>query len=243
MIWGGYKLYGRYLSGHFRLNITTVCIVMELLCCVCRQIGHLLAVLIQLVPYIVIYSQISLALYFLSLPFTFSAGIFLIFFWIDITSKSLYHGAFLDKAFWPAMILVIISFIIVSIAVILIYIGYITSTSTLFIVLAEIINALMILISLIYFIAASRVNRYTKERKDPKLERPFHIMMIKIVTSGVLMIIIVVFTILFQLVPLNQKSFVSFVFYVLYSIRSFFIYGFIRISSQRESTIKIWNDT
>jgi len=190
MIWGIYMLYGRLRSRAFGLNLATVCLSLIFSNVVCRQIGHILAILQQTVPYVPIGFQLPLAWYFLSLPFDFSAGIFLIFFWIEITSSSLYHGAFLDKAFWPSIVLVSLCFTLVVITSFLIMTDTIAPTQPLFVGLANAIKLLYAIISLTYFFAAYRVYNYTKNRKDPVIARALLIMMTKIIVNGVVMLII-----------------------------------------------------
>jgi len=223
MVWGIYMLYGRFLSGHIGLNISTVCITLELLSVLCRQIGHILAIFIQTVPYVPIGYQFPLGFYFLATPFDLSAGIFLLFFWIDITSSSLYHGAFLDKAFWPAMVLTIITYIVIGIPTILLFIGYLPFGNTLFTGLTQYVNGLLFIISILYFIAAHRVHQYTKNRKDPIIIRAFFIMMIKIILSGVVMFFVIILSISFVFAQGNSPGyiFVKFLYDCFYTIRSY----------------------
>jgi len=157
----------------------------------------------------------------MQLPFTLAAGIFLIFFWIDITSRSLYHGVFLDKAFWPAIILVTICFILVDISAILIIVGYtgnILSYPTYFIM------GLLFIISFIYFYAAVRVRQYIQGRKDQSKVNDWNWMILKIVLSGVLMILIMVLSIL-QLIVINGPfHYILFFFpHILFSLRSYLL--------------------
>jgi len=159
----------------------------------------------------------------MSMPFDLASGIFLIFFWIDITSSSLYHGAFLDKAFWPAMILVTLSFILVSITSIMLFVGFLTFGNTLFTALTQYLNAIGFIVAIIYFIAAHRVHKYTRNKKDPIIVQAFFRMMVKIILSGVILIFVFGITIGFIYNPGNTSGyiFLKFAYDWLCTIRSF----------------------
>jgi len=153
------------------------------------------------------------------LPFTLSSGIFIIFFWIDITSRSLYHGAFLDRFFWPAIGLSTICFITIIISAIILMVG--KSIQTVTYGLTFFIFALLFVCSVIYFVAAKNLIRYNKERKDPLIEKEFRKLIIKIILSGIVMILIIIIT------PVRYQrtgqTYIAFTGYILWSIRSYLL--------------------
>jgi len=224
MIWGIFKLLQRYKLGYLMLNITSICITSELLCCLFRWISSIF----NLSNYacwtdyskVLLFNNLYIGVYYMQLPFTLAAGIFLIFFWLDITSSSLYHGAFLDKAFWPAIILVTICFFLVDISAILVIIGLrspIKEYPTYFIM------GLLVIISFIYFYAAVRVKQYIQKRKDPPKAKDWNRMIMEIVLSGVVMIVIVLVSIsqLFFYGPLHSLPW--FFSRALFSLRTFLL--------------------
>jgi len=188
-LWCFYKLYSLYRAGEYRLNISTVCISLEVLCCLLRALFHLLTILVNsiVVPYT---ETLILVIYYFSFPFTLSSGIFLIFFWIDLTSKSLYRGTFLDKAFWPCVIFVITAFILLYASGIVVLIQknqiyiYITSGVVLF---------FSLVIAIIYLVGAKRISNYIKQRQN--MVKELNRMTKWIVISGVVIILIVVISV------------------------------------------------
>jgi len=224
MVWGIYKLYDRYQTEHFTLNIATVCLSLETSGCLLRAISHILFLIITVVPYVPITANTPTAFYYLGFPFTLSSGIFLIFFWIDVTSRSLYHGAFLDKAFWPALSLVVISFAIVFISVVLLLLG---RSDTFAGGSTVVILILLFVISIIYFIAAYKVNKYMSGRKDsdPVREKDFKKMTIKIVISGAEMILMLCFIIAIQyLARVDWMNYIlQRILYTLFPLRSYIL--------------------
>jgi len=179
----------------------------------------------------------ALAFFYMALPFTLSSGIFLIFFWLDVTSRSLYHGAFLDKAFWPAIILVIFSFLLMGISSILLWSG---SVSPVYNIATIIILVELFLVSIIYFISARRVYIYTQQQKDPSRFEGIKKMMFKIILSGVVMIIIVILSILLYnswRFPMSEQTF-YFLMYSLFSLRSYLLMDLFSTSSKKASHSK-----
>jgi len=161
------------------------------------------------------------------LPFTLSSGIFIIFFWIDITSRSLYHGAFLDRCFWPAIILSgICSISIFCTAILGMMKGWNGSEGPV-IGLTGFMFILLGVCSIIYFVAAKSLIRYNKERKDsPLRDKEFNKLIIKIIASGIVMILIILVSPL-QWVRTFGSTFssiyITFTGYVLWSIRSYLL--------------------
>jgi len=122
------------------------------------------------------------------------------------------------------MALVITSFILVGIISLLVFFGYIVSPSNpLFIWLGIVMNILGFIISSIYFIAARRVYRHTKERKDPKTQNAFFRMMIKICLSGAVMMAINWISYGYLFITIGSPTFfyLKFIFSLLYSVRMF----------------------
>jgi len=226
MVWGIIKLYDRYQSGYLTFNIATVCLSLESSGCFLRAISHLLYLMIVVVPYVHITGTMSTVFYYLGFPFTLASGIFLIFFWIDVTSRTLYHGAFLDRAFWPAFSLVAMCYtiVIISVALLLVGRGDTAAGGT-----TAVILFLLLVVSIIYFIAAYKVNQYMKNRKDsdPVKEKDFKRMTMKIVFSGAQMVVIILFIIMVQYRSSNDgwlnTIIMTRILYVLLSMRSYLL--------------------
>jgi len=178
---------------------------MEVFCCLIRILQYALGNLPDLflvTPLSYKSFQLSLTLLYFSYPFTLSSGIFLIFFWIDVTSSTLYHGTCLNRAFWPCVVFIIIAFLIVWVPGILLLAGhlnqvYITITGG-FVVFFSLI------VAIIFFVAAKRIVKYTKERATRTKELLF--MTKKVVLSGVVIVVIVVVCIILLFMALKGMA-------------------------------------
>jgi archaellum biogenesis protein FlaJ (TadC family) len=218
------KLFDRYAYGHFRLNIATVCLSLEVTSCIVRVVACILSALRSLVPaYSISFpGNLGQGIYYMMLPFTLSSGIFIIFFWIDITSRSLYHGAFLDRFFWPSMILSGICYIFILCTASFFIAGWQVDVATQW--LTYTIFFLFLVCSVIYFIAAKSLYRYNKERKDPMLEKEFKKLIIKITLSGIVMLIIIFITPFRYITGRGFGGFyIATTGYVLWSTRSYLL--------------------
>jgi len=222
MSWALYKLFQMHRTRQLALNIASVCLSLEVLCCAIRTTFNLMGFIANFMS--VSYDgDILLALYYFSFPFTLSSGIFLIFFWIDITSSTLYHGAFLDKAFWPSIIFVAFGFVLVYISGILLMLSI---NQVLINYTAGFILFFSVVVAIIYFIAAKKVYQFTLEKHGQAKAKELQKMTKKIVLSGVVIILIVVVSVsmlgLVGNTSLNLLySILSFVLALLFVLRSF----------------------
>jgi len=217
------KLFDRYAYGHFRLNIATVCLSLEVTSCIVRVVACILSALRSLVPaYSISFpGNLGQGIYYMMLPFTLSSGIFIIFFWIDITSRSLYHGAFLDRFFWPSIILSGICFISIFLTASFFIAGYGQDAAQW---PTYCIFFLLFVCSVIYFIAAKNLYRYNKERKDPMIEKEFKKLIIKITLSGIVMLIIIFITPFRYITGRGFGGFyIASTGYLLWSLRSYLL--------------------
>jgi len=123
---------------------------------------------------------------YFAFPFTFASGLFLIWFWINLTSKKLYRGAFLHKAHTPAFIFVVVVFCVMDVIAIL-WIANIDQK--IIYVIVTVILVFFLLIAVSYFVAACRVYVYSKT-KGTAHRQMFRSITIKICLSGVVLVVI-----------------------------------------------------
>jgi len=187
LIIGLYRLYERYLNNLLEFNIATICISLETASCLLRAIEILIKVLENIVPFLNVQHSAVLFVIDIAYPCTLSSGIFLIFFWIDITSFSLYRGSFLDKFFWPCISLVVIITVITDIAAFMSLVNFNVAVVNYMVIL---ILAISLIVSIIYFISAFKIYNYIKRRKQ--YEEKFYILIYKIIVSGLITIGIVI---------------------------------------------------
>jgi len=190
MLWAFSKLYFMYRSfGHFMLNIANVCLSMEALCCFirflycCTFLGYIWNPTTPPYP-----RNLSIFFSYLAYPFNLSSGIFLMFFWIDMTSGTLYKGTFMDKAFWPCVGFVVVSFLFLWIPACI----FLVNRSPIFLTYTgAVILVFSALVAIVFFVTAWKIEIYTKDR-SPSQSRDLKIMTIKIVMSGIVILLIVV---------------------------------------------------
>jgi protein-S-isoprenylcysteine O-methyltransferase Ste14 len=184
---GFYRLYEKYTLDQLIVNISTVCIGLEIINCLLWVIHAILEILLRVVPFLNVKSDSDAMVGYISFPFSLASGILVIFFWIELTSKKLYRKSFLDKSFWPAVIFIAIAFILLSISAIL----FLTDIDHKIIKnLTLAILVFILIISCTYFYAAYRTYNYSK-KKETKNQSLFKEMSIKIIISGIVMIFIV----------------------------------------------------
>jgi len=189
---GIYRLYEKYTLDQLILNISTVCIALEIINCLLWMFHAIIELFQRLVPFVDIKLGSDSFVAYISFIFTLASGILVIFFWIELTSKKLYRKSFLDKSFWPAVIFITIAGLLLSISAILFLTDIdhkIITTITL------VILVLMFIISCTYFYAAYRTFIYSRN-KDTKNQHLFKEISIKIIASGIVMIFIVLISLL-----------------------------------------------
>jgi len=190
MLWALSKMFLMYRSyGQFMVNIANVCLSMEALCCLfrflycCTFLGYIWESTTPNYP-----RNLNLFFNYLAYPFTLSSGIFLMFFWIDMTSGTLYKGTFIDKAFWPSVVFVVISFLFLWIPACIFLVNrnplFLTYTGAAILILSAIV-------AIIFFVTAWKIDIYTKDR-SPSQSRELKLMTIKIVVSGIIILLIVI---------------------------------------------------
>jgi len=189
MLWAFSKIFYMYRAfGNFMVNIANVCLTMEALCCFlralycCTIIGYIWNPTPPPYP-----RNLHIFFQYLAYPFTLSSGIFLMFFWIDMTSGTLYKGTFIDKAFWPSVAFVVIAFLFLWIPACIFLVNrnplFLTYTGSAILIFSA-------LVAIIFFITAFKIDIYTKDR-SPTQSRDLKIMTIKIVMSGFVILSIV----------------------------------------------------
>jgi len=169
------------------------------------------------------YVIIEQSLYLFAVPFTFSSGILMIFFWIDVTSKTMYQGAFLDKALKPAVAFIVLIFMLCFGVGIAYASGTNSNLSLSNIIFGLIIFALFIF-AIIYFITASRVFKLMEDDMYGSETKTYlRHMTIKIVVSGIAVVLLVLDAVLVLAIPETVASSFTLVFFVdlLLSFRSF----------------------
>jgi len=154
-----------------------------------RMTGTFLRFLEDAITYPFIQHNIVVFWDFVSYPFTMSSGILFIFFWIDVTSKSMYRGAFLDKAFWPCL------FLLTSLTIAVFILAGLDLNETLYFAslnyLNIIVTVITLLASLAYFLAAYKIYRFFQRRPD--YNKGLLPLCYKIVASGILTLLVVIF--------------------------------------------------
>jgi len=187
---GLYYLFLKYTQGQLICSFATVCIGLEVTGCLLWAIFSLVKVISMLNPNINLPDRLGSAINYVAFTFTFASGVFLLFFWLKITSKKLYRGAFLHRAIWPAILVVILIFII-SVTGSILWLTEVESRTIYYFTSG--ILGLCLILGVIYYLAAIRVYLYTKD-KDGKNRKLFRIIMLKILVNGTVMILIVVFS-------------------------------------------------
>jgi hypothetical protein len=187
---GLYFLFIKYRQGQLICSFATVCIGLEVAGCLIWAIYSIVKVTSMTNPGLNLPDRLGSAINYVAFTFTFASGVFLLFFWLKITSKKLYRGAFLHRALWPAVLVVIFIFIISVIGSGL----WLTELNSLIIYyFTSGILGLCLILGVLYYVAAIRVYFYTKD-KDGKNRDLFRIVMLKILVNGTVMILIVVFS-------------------------------------------------
>jgi hypothetical protein len=220
IIMGIYRLYEKYTLNQLIMNISTVCIGLEIINCLLWVIHAILEVLQRSVPFLNMKLGSDSFVAYISFIFTLASGILVIFFWIELTSKKLYRKSFLDKSFWPAVIFITIVAILLSISAIL----FLTDIDHNIITnITLVILVLMFVISCTYFYAAYRTYIYSRN-KETKNQQLFKEISIKIVTSGIVMMIIVLISLLVSTVnSIGLRIILGLVIFTLVLVRSYLL--------------------
>jgi len=182
------------LDDRFGLNIASVCLCLEIINSILRliYIGVLVQTTFLESSYrsgMLLNSKCS-AIYYFAFFLNLSSGIFVIYFWRNMTSLQLPQGKLLDKSFWSVIVLVCCCFILLLIGTI---INVIYMNSLILSYIVAFILLLCFLLSIFYFIIAKRVYDYNNESRAGSEE--LHIMTMNIVLSGVVYILITIISI------------------------------------------------
>jgi len=228
---GFYRLYEKYTLDQLIVNISTVCIGLEIINCLLWTLHAILEILLRVVPFLNVKADSDAIVGYISFPFSLASGILVIFFWIELTSKKLYRKSFLDKSFWPAVIFIAIAFILLFISAIL----FLTDIDHKIIKSITIVILVFILIvSFTYFYAAYRTYNYSK-KKETKNQGLFKSISIKIIISGIVMIFIVFLSFIRTSTSSTAgRIIVQYLTFILILIRSYLL---IDIFSTRKSKI------
>jgi hypothetical protein len=185
--WGTHKEAALYRLDP-RINVATVCIALETLSALFRALDDIITLVYFTRPWADGNRNLDAMFTYIAGSCSISSGIFVIFFWIDVTSSSLYTGCFLDKALGPCVFFVASVFALIYVCAIL-QVFYPAFAVIIYVQLVFLL--FLVVVSLIYFVAAFRVARYLRnEASSYSKERKGRLMKIsyKIVVSGVLTI-------------------------------------------------------
>jgi len=217
---GIYRLYEKYTLDQLMVNISTVCIGLEMINCLLWLIHAIFEVLQRVIPFLDMKQGSDAFVAYISFIFTLASGILVIFFWIELTSKKLYRKSFLDKSFWPAVIFITIVGILLSISAILFLVEIDRNIIT---NITLVILILMFIISCTYFYAAYRTYNYSRN-KETKNQQLFKEISIKICASGVVMIFIVFISLLVSTAnSIGVKAIMGLLVFILVVIRSYLL--------------------
>jgi hypothetical protein len=217
---GIYRLYEKYILNQLIVNISTVCIGLEIINCLLWVIHAIMELLLRLVPFVNMKLGSDAFVAYISFIFTLASGILVIFFWIELTSKKLYRKSFLDKSFWPAVIFITIVGILLSISAIL----FLTDIDHNIITnITLVILILMFIISCTYFYAAYRTYNYSRN-KETKNQHLFKEISIKIIVSGIVMIFIVLISLMVSTAnSIGLRIILGLLIFILILIRSYLL--------------------
>jgi len=197
---GGWKLYQKYGKNKLSLNISTVCITLEMLNCFFWFISRIFKLTYACNTFVSVPYRLDLFFSYLAFPFTFASGLFLIWFWLQLTSKKLYRGAFLHKAYYPAFGFAILQ-LVVDWVVAFLWITNIDS-KTIFIITTAILSFLLI-IAAAYFVTAFRVYLYSKT-KGTAHRNMFLTITVKILISGIVMVLLSILSLIVSVLTADQ---------------------------------------
>jgi len=190
LAFGGYHLYKRAKDEKLVINISTVCITLEILSSIVTILSRIFKIYFTIAQYVSISYRVDLTCAYMAFSFTLASGVFIIFFWINITSRKLYTGALLDKAYIPAFVFVVIIGLLLYIFSIL-WVANIDQRTIYFMV--TVILIILSMVALIYFISAYKVYLYSKT-KESVHRKLFRNITLKIVLSGVILVIVIIFS-------------------------------------------------
>jgi hypothetical protein len=160
--WGAYNLSLRRNLAP-RVNVATVCIFLETLSAVFRVLDDIITLVYFTEPWADVNRHLDSMFVYMSGSCSLSSGIFVIFFWIDMTSGSLYHGCFLDRALGPCVFFVAAVFALIYVSAVL-QVFYPAIVVVLYVQLALLI--FLVLVACIYFVAAFRLARYINANQE-----------------------------------------------------------------------------
>jgi len=190
VLFGALNLYKKYARGKLYVNLATVCICLEIACSFLMIIGRSFKLAYIVTPFPPYPYGIDLCIVFMAFSFTLASGLLLIFFWINLTSKKLYRGSLLHKAYVPALILLGIVALILWISAIL-WVCNVDEQTIYYI--SSVILALLFVIALLYFGAAYKVYNYS-QNKESAHQDTFRRITTKILVSGTILIILIFFS-------------------------------------------------
>jgi hypothetical protein len=188
--WGLRNLALRRQEDGLVLNTAMVCIGLETLSALLRVIEVAITLVYLTEPWLALNRSLDTLLVYVGSSCSVTSGIFVVFFWIDMTSGSLYQGAFLHKAFKPC-----VAFAAAFVTVNVVCAVLATAAAYLYAILYVQIAMLALVgtLSLVYFGAAFRVVRYVRAREDcgPDTKAALMAISYKIVASGALILVMI----------------------------------------------------